>query len=51
MHKIKFSLQIGSVVKWLKRRDCDQHCLGSNSTRFSLLCPWERHFTAISPAL
>ena len=38
---------VGSVVEWLKRRD--QHGLGSKPTRAILLCPWERHFTALSP--
>ena len=28
----------------------DQHDLGSKPTRAILLCPWERHFTAHSPA-
>ena len=27
----------------------DQHGLGSKPTRAILLCPWERHFTALSP--
>ena len=40
---------IGSVVEWLKRRARDQHGLAS-PTRAILLCPWERHFTAHSPA-
>ena len=38
-----------SVVEWLKRRDRDQHGLGSKPIRSILLCPWERHFTAHSP--
>ena len=41
---------VGSVVEWLKRRTRDQHGLGSKPTRAILLCPWERHFTALSPA-
>ena len=28
----------------------DQNGLGSKSTHAILLCPWERHFTAFSPA-
>ena len=40
----------GSVVEWLKRRARDQHGLGSKPTRAILLCPWKRHFTALSPA-
>ena len=39
-----------SVVEWLKRRARNQHGLGSKTTRVILLCPWERHFTAHSPA-
>ena len=39
---------VGSVVEWLKRRDRDQHGLGSKPTRAILLCPWERLFTALS---
>ena len=41
---------VGSEVEWLKRRTYDQHVLGSKPTRAILLCPWERHFTALSPA-
>ena len=41
---------IGSVVEWLKHRTDDQHDLGSKPTYAILLCPWERHFTALSPA-
>ena len=41
---------VGSVVEWLKRRARDQHGLGSKPIRAILLCPWERHFTAHSPA-
>ena len=40
----------GSVVEWLKHRTNDQHGLGSKPTCAVLLCPWERHFTALSPA-
>ena len=38
---------VGSVVEWLKRRAYD---LGSKPVRAILLCPWERHFTALSSA-
>ena len=38
------------MVEWLKRRAREQHGLGSKPTRAILLCPWERHFTAFSPA-
>ena len=41
---------VGSVVEWLKRRTYGQHGLGSKPLRAILLCPWERHFTALSPA-
>ena len=41
---------MSSVVEWLKRRARDQHGLGSKPTRAILLCPWEKHFTALSPA-
>ena len=41
--------KVGSIVEWLKRRDCDRHSLDSKLTRAILLCPWERHFTALSP--
>ena len=47
--KIK-TIIIGSVVEWLKHRTDDQHSLGSKPTCAILLCPWERHFTALSPA-
>ena len=41
-------IQRGRVVK--KRRAYDQHGFGSKPTRAILLCPWESHFTAHSPA-
>ena len=37
----------GRVVKGRAR---DEHGLGSKPTRAILLCPWERHFTVLSPA-
>ena len=40
----------GSMVEWLKHRTDDQHDLDSKPTCAILLCPWERHFTALSPA-
>ena len=40
---------VGSVVEWLKRRTYDQLGHGSKPTRAILLCPWERHFTSLSP--
>ena len=43
-------VNVGSVVEWLKHRTDDQHGLGSKPTCAILLCPWERHFTALSPA-
>ena len=42
--------RVGSVVEWLKHRTDDQHGLSSKPTCAILLCPWERHFTALSPA-
>ena len=41
---------VGSVVEWLKHWSDDQYGLGSKPTCAILLCPWERHFTALSPA-
>ena len=41
---------MGSAVEWLERRAYDQHGLGLKPTRAILLCPWERHFTALFPA-
>ena len=41
---------VGSVVEWLKHRTNDQHGLGSKPICAILLCPWKRHFTALSPA-
>ena len=41
---------VGSVVEWLEHRARDQNGLGSKPTRAILLCRWERHFTALSPA-
>ena len=41
---------LGSVVEWLKHRTDDQHGLGLKPTCAILLCPWKRHFTALSPA-
>ena len=38
------------MVEWLKHRTDDQHGLGSKPTCAILLCPWERHITAFSPA-
>ena len=38
------------MVQWLKYCSCDQHGLGSIPTCSILLCSWERHFAALSPA-
>ena len=38
------------MVEWLEHQECDRHGLGSKPTRAILLCSWERHFTALSPA-
>ena len=48
--KVLYFIFVGSVVEWLKHRTDDQHGLGSKPTCAILLCPWERHFTALSPA-
>ena len=45
-----FLLIVSSVVKWLKQWTDDQHGLSSKPTCAILLCPWQRHFTALSPA-
>ena len=50
LFKFAVMLLVGSAVEWLKHRADDQHGLGSKPTRANLLCPWERHFTALSPA-
>ena len=42
--------EVGSVVEWLERWACEHHGLGSKPTRAIVLCPWERHLTAYSPA-
>ena len=47
---MKRILLVGSMVKWLKHWTDDQHGLSSKPTCAILLCPWERHFTALSPA-
>ena len=41
---------VSSVIEWLKCWTCDQHSLSSKPTCTILLCPWERHFGAHSPA-
>ena len=41
---------VGSMAKWLECHDCDQNSLGSKLTCTILLCAWERHFMAYSPA-
>ena len=41
---------IGSVVEWLNRRGHGHYDLGSKPTRAILMCLWERHFRALSPA-
>ena len=42
--------EVSIMVERLKRRAYDQHGLGSKPTRTILLCLWERHFMALSPA-
>ena len=41
---------VGNVVEWVKHRTDDQHNLGLKPSCAIPLCPWERHFTALSPA-
>ena len=38
------------MVEWLKCHAYDQHGPGSKPTCAILLCLWERHFAALSPA-
>ena len=49
-YKNRVSKKVGSVVEWLTHRTDDQHGLGSKPTCAILLCSWEKHFTALSPA-
>ena len=49
LNNIKHLMQL-SAARSSQRRDCDRYGLGSKPTRAILLCPWERHFTALSPA-
>ena len=41
---------VGRVVKWLEGPGDDSHSLGLKPTRAIPLCPWDRHFTTLSPA-
>ena len=50
MQQNKQKLFVGSVIEWLERCDCDRLGIGSKPFRAIWLCPWERHFTALSPA-
>ena len=50
MEKHKSALIVGIVVEWYKRRAYDRHGFGSKPIRVILLFPWERRFTALSPA-
>ena len=43
-------LYLGSVVEWLRHRTDNQLGLSSKPTCAILLCHWEKHFTALSPA-
>ena len=38
---------VGSVVEWLKCRDCDRHGLSNLPTREILLCLWDKHFMTL----
>ena len=42
----RLKICVGSLIEWLRAR----HGVGSKSTRTILFCPWERHYTALSPA-
>ena len=50
IEQVKQRLVVGSVVDLLKHCAHNQHGLGSKPTHAILLCPWERHFTALSLA-
>ena len=41
---------VGNVDEWLKQQDSNWYGLGLKPTGAILLCPWERHFTALSLA-
>ena len=41
---------VDSVIEWLDHSAYDQHGISSKLTHAILLCPWERHFTALFPA-
>ena len=41
---------VSSMGEWLECRAYDQHALGLKPTCTILLCPWVRHFMALSPA-
>ena len=38
---------VDSTIEWLEHLDCNRHGPDSKPTRAILLCPWERHFTAL----
>ena len=48
--EMDYIVEQNSVVEWLERRAYDQRGFGSKPPRAILLCSWERHFTALSPA-
>ena len=48
-----FKMALGSKrldTPGLEHPDCDQHGLSLKRTNATLLYPWERHFTILSPA-
>ena len=47
---VKQTKVVGSMVEWLEHQDCGRHSPSSKPTCAILLCPWERHLTALSPA-
>ena len=50
LYKTMVNIFVGSVVEWLKRRDCDRHGLNSKPTCAILLCLRKNYFTVLSSA-
>ena len=48
--RVNNTIQSRQRVKWLERRVCDRHGLGSKPARATLLCPRKKHFKVHSPA-
>ena len=47
---LKLMHLVSRAVEWLEGHDDDRHNLGLKPTRAIPLCPWDGHFTTISPA-